>query len=78
MRVVKERGEMTVQQILYFHLQGYKAPTIAKLLQEEGMSASSRQGIAKFLKRYLETGTVPANKKVTRATRCSRITLRQI
>ena len=46
------------QRILYFHLQGYKAPTIAKLLQEDGMSASSRRGIAKFLKCYRETGTI--------------------
>ena len=47
-----------IQRILYFHLQGYKAPTIAKLLQEEGMSASSGRGIAKFLKHYREIGTI--------------------
>ena len=37
--------------------EGHRPPTIAKLLQEEGMSAS-RSGIANFLKRYCSTGTI--------------------
>lgn len=51
-------SEYKKQRILYYNLQGFKVPTIAKLLQEEGMSACSRRGIAKFLKRYRETGTI--------------------
>ena len=45
------------QRILYFYYQGWKAPTIAKLLKQEGLSAS-RRGIDKFLKRFLETGSI--------------------
>ena len=40
-----------------YHLQGYKAPTIAKLLVEDGCKAS-RVGIAKFLEKYRETGCI--------------------
>ena len=43
--------------ILYLSREGRKPPTIAKILKEEGMSAS-RKGIANFLKRYEETGTI--------------------
>ena len=46
-----------LQRILYYYLQGYKAPTIAKLLREEKLKAS-RVGIAKFLKKYTETGSI--------------------
>lgn len=45
------------QRILYFYYQGWKAPTIAKLLKQEGLSGS-RRGIDKFLKRFLETGSI--------------------
>ncbi len=45
------------QRILYLRFQGYKPPTIARMLKEEGMVAS-RRGIAKFLKRYTETSTI--------------------
>ena len=37
--------------------EGHRPPTIAKVLREEGMSAS-RKGIANFLKRYHDTGTI--------------------
>lgn len=43
--------------ILYLSMQGYKPPTISRILEEEGMKAS-RRGIAYFLKRYTETGTI--------------------
>ena len=43
--------------ILYLSSQGYKPPTIARMLEEEGMKAS-RRGIGKFLKVFKETGTI--------------------
>ena len=43
--------------ILYFYYQGWKAPTITKRLEQEGLSGSSR-GIDKFLKLFLETGSI--------------------
>ena len=45
------------QRILVHYSRGYKAPTIAKLLQEENLRAS-RVGIAKFLKKFNETGCI--------------------
>ena len=45
------------QRIVYFFLEGYKPLTIAKLLQEE-KTVASRRGIAKFLKKYLETSSI--------------------
>ena len=45
------------QRILYHYLQGYRAPTIHRLLQEEKISAS-RYGIAKFIKKFEETGCI--------------------
>ena len=45
------------QRILHHYLQGHKAPTIAKLLREEGLKAS-RVGISKFLIKYRETGSI--------------------
>ena len=45
------------QRILYHHFRGFKPPTIVKLLQEEKMQAS-KWGVAKFLKRYLQDGTI--------------------
>ena len=46
-----------LQRILYYYFQGYKAPTISQLLREENLRAS-RVGIAKFLKKYKETGSI--------------------
>ena len=43
--------------ILYLSQEGYKPPTIASILDKEGMR-SSRRGIAKFLKRYSAIGTI--------------------
>ena len=45
------------QRILYHHFRGFRPPTIVKLLQEENMKAS-RWGVAKFLKRFREDGTI--------------------
>ena len=45
------------QRILVHYSRGYKGPTIAKLLQEENLQAS-RVGIAKFLKKFNETGCI--------------------
>ena len=42
------------QRILFHYLQGTKAPTIAKFLQEEKLKAS-RVGIAKFSRKFEET-----------------------
>ena len=49
-------SEYKLQRILYHRLQGFKPPTICRLL-EEGLRAS-RVGIAKFLKKYQETGSI--------------------
>jgi len=40
--------------ILHLHEQGYRLPTIHKLLKEEGIKAT-REGMAKFLKRFYTT-----------------------
>ena len=45
------------QRILYHYLQSYRAPTIHRLVQEEMISAS-RYGIAKFIKKFEETGCI--------------------
>ena len=45
------------QRILHHYFGGHKAPTIAKLFQEEGLKAS-HVGIAKFLTKFQETGFI--------------------
>lgn len=50
-------SEYKLQRILYYNLQGFKAPTICRLLEEEGLHAS-RTGIAYFLKKYEQTGSI--------------------
>ena len=45
------------QRILHFYSQGFKAPTIAKLLSRENLYCS-RMGVMKFLKHYEETGSI--------------------
>ncbi len=45
------------QRILYYYLQGYRAPTIRHLLREEKLKAS-RVGIAKLIRKFEETGCV--------------------
>ena len=43
--------------LVHYHQGKYKAPTITKLLRNEGLSAS-RQGVAEFLRRYESRGTI--------------------
>ncbi len=43
--------------IVCLYLQGYRPPTKAKILHKEGLEAS-RRGVAKFLKRFKETGAI--------------------
>ena len=43
------------QRILCVYFGGYKPPTIAVLLREEGMQVS-RRGVDQFLQRYQDTG----------------------
>ena len=50
-------SEYTKQRILFYHRLGYKAYTIAKYLQTEGL-VTSRRGVYKMLKRFEETGTI--------------------
>ena len=47
-----------LQRILFYFFQGYKSPTIAKLLREKDGMVASRRGIAKFLAKYRETGSI--------------------
>ena len=46
------------QRILQLYLsKNLRAPTITKIMEEEGMIVS-RRGVLKFLKRYIITGTI--------------------
>ena len=46
------------QRILQLYLsKNLRAPTITKIMEEEGMIVS-RRGVLKFLKRYIVTGTI--------------------
>ena len=46
-----------LQCILFYYLQGYKEPTITTLLRQEKLKVT-RVGVAKFLKKYEETGSI--------------------
>ena len=50
-------SEYKLQWILYYSVQGFKVPTISRLLEEEGLQAS-RVGVAKFLKKFQQTGSI--------------------
>ena len=50
-------SEYKLQRILYYSVQGFKAPTISRLLEEEGLHAS-QVGVAKFLKKFQQTGSI--------------------
>ena len=45
------------QRVLYYYSQGLNAPTIAKLLKRE-LLPCSRVGVDKFLKKFIETGSL--------------------
>jgi transposase len=49
--------EYTKKRIVFYHAKGYKAPTIAKLLLDEGIEVSQR-GVSNFLVRVEQTGSV--------------------
>ena len=60
----------TKQRIVFLSNE-HKAPTIAKILREEGIKAS-RRGILKFIDRYRSSGTIhrlPGSGKVSKITR---------
>ena len=46
------------QRMLSLYSQGLKAPTIAKILREEEQLRCTRVGVAKFLKKFEETGSL--------------------
>ena len=50
-------SEYKKQRILHYYFQGFRAPAICRLLEEEKLR-TTREGIAKFLKKYQETGCV--------------------
>ncbi len=45
------------QRVLHFYREGYKSPTITKLLAKEGLRVS-KNGVLKFLKRFTENGSI--------------------
>ena len=59
------------REFLFHHLRGeHKAPTIAKLLRSEGLSAR-KQGVAEFLKWYESRGTIkrkPGSRRPSKVT----------
>ena len=64
------------QRILHFHTQGFKAPTIAKLLAEENLCCL-RVGVAKFLKHYKEMGSIGRQADSERVSQKIYLTLRR-
>jgi len=46
------------QRILFYFYQGYKSPTIAKLLREIDGVKASRRGVGKFLAKYRKMGSI--------------------
>ena len=50
-------NDFTKQRIVYYLHQGHCSPTIADLINDEGISVTC-QGVAKFIKRFLATGTI--------------------
>ena len=56
----------TKQRIVFFYnIKNYKPPTITKLLFEREDIIVSRQGVARVLKIYKETGTIDRRRGVT-------------
>ena len=49
--------QLQEKRILHFALMGHKAPTICRLLREEGLR-TSRVGMHKFLQKYKETRSI--------------------
>ena len=49
-------SEYKLQQILYYSVQGFKVPTISRLLEE--VLQASQVGVAKLLKKFQQTGSI--------------------
>ena len=63
-------SEYVKQRIVFYFKEGCKPPTIQKLLSDEGLSTTC-QGIAAFLKKYVDTGSIarrPGSGRPTKAT----------
>ena len=56
-RMPRVYSDYKYQRILHYSSRGYKPYTVAQMLAREGLSAS-RNGIAKFIKKYNRTGTL--------------------
>ena len=50
-------NEYTKRRIVFYHAKGHHAPTIAKLLEAEGITVS-RRGVSDFLVRVEQTGDI--------------------
>ena len=55
--MTKPYSEYKKQLLVYHHCQGFKSGDVSRILQEEGIMASSR-GIGKFLAKFIESGSV--------------------
>ena len=56
-RVIAMFSEYKRQRIVSFWHDGHKAPTVTRILVQESLPAS-RQGVQKFLKKYIENGAI--------------------
>ena len=54
----------TKQRVIFYNEKKYKSPTITKLLFEREDIIVSRQGVARALKIYKETGTIDLRRGV--------------
>ena len=63
-------SEYERQRIISLWQDGYKAPTIAKVLAKENFP-TTRQGIHKFLKKYKECGAIGRQEGTGRKTKIS-------
>ena len=66
----KTYSEYTKQLVVYHHRHGLKPGDISRILQEEGIMAS-RRGIAKFVAKFIESGSVaqePGSGRPSKAT----------
>ena len=55
----------TKQRIVFYNKKEYKPPIITKLMFEREDITVSRQGVARVLKIYKETGTIDRRRGVT-------------
>ena len=72
-------SEYVKPRALFFHANGLSPLTIANALAKEGLVAT-RQGLAKFIKRYQETGSVwrrPGSGRLSKVTPVVRIAVKE-